>query len=176
MERLTRPFRGSEGTVLDIGAHHGFFSIHLLAHWPEAICHAFEPIAGNAKHIPDDPHIILHRQAVSANYGELKLVCRGNSGMWSAIADDHKPLATRTVKAISIRHILRSLCSVEILKMDVECYELKLIRAAGELLHKVKCFVLEDHTGRATPLLEALGFKVAYRAYDSQNHPILVRE
>lgn len=178
MAKLTERFRGQPGIVVDIGAHHGIFSQHLLTQWPEAECHLFEPIEENSREIPRDDRLVVWKCAVAGGYDtkQLTLYRTGNSGMWSADAQG-KFYEARIVPAIGIHNLFTKLKSIQILKMDVEGYEWELLyNAYSSLSHFVEVLVLEDHSGDSTRIAEQAGFEVLYQAHDSTSHPIMVRK
>ena len=157
--------------IVDLGANLGFFSIAMLARYPQAALTAFEP---------DNQNLALLRQALEANglqsrvdlieacahteNGTLEFV--GGQGCMSHVSFGEESLPTSSVPA---RDVFPFLSQVDLLKMDIEGAEWKLLADERFAEARPRAMVLEYHSiecpgdnpkQEATARLTELGYEV----------------
>lgn len=135
--------------ALDVGAHHGDSTLDVLAAFPAAMVHAFEPDADNhaaavVKLAGHAGRAVLHRAALSDRDGTATLRVNSHDGThslldigaqryWGAWAG---PVGEADVPTAT----LDSFCAVagieriDLLKMDIQGAELSALRGASGLL------------------------------------------
>jgi FkbM family methyltransferase len=175
-------------TVVDIGAHKGFFSVwaglqmlggNLLAFEPDP--HNFGQLVRNVSQLPSDIKVTSKRRAVSAAGGTRLLhripTLSGKHSLYEErSAERAKAAAVSTGRSIpvqtySLEEALAGCTSVDLLKLDVEGSEYELLLESPDpVFRKVHRIVLEydpshplDPDTKWTVLfarLEALGFQV----------------
>jgi FkbM family methyltransferase len=144
-------------TAIDVGAHIGFFTMHMAARVGEAgRVYAFEPFAPNAELLERSiaenrfaTRVEFQRAAVGATSGTATLtfpVETLNSGGAYLLCDGTTPLTgnlTTTVPLMSLDNLdLRR--PVRLIKMDVEGAEPQVIRGAARLLREDRPVILTE--------------------------------
>lgn len=146
---------------LDVGAHHGYFSI-LAADCvgPEGSVHAFEPTPGTyarlAQNTRQFPCVTTHNSAVGERAGQLTLRDYGeafaafNSAFPPRMDQGARPvLQEHVVPQVSLDDFCRShAVTPDFIKVDVESMELQVVRGMTEILR----------TRRPTVMLEVGDF------------------
>jgi FkbM family methyltransferase len=146
--------------ILDVGAHHGWF-FHCWLDWcPQAEVHAFEPTAESFAQMQalygHDRRAHLVPQAVGSQPGELKLhilsdsqvsnsLLKPNSDSWRDIHYTTGAISERTVPVTTLDTYCSSqaIGSVHLLKIDVQGYELEVLRGAVQTLPRVSYVFVE---------------------------------
>jgi FkbM family methyltransferase len=170
--------RHEHPVILDCGANIGISVLNYKRHFPKAKIVAFEP----------DPEFapVLHRNlqkngaadvevveaAVWMEDGEAKWYCEGIDGS-KLVASDQADTRTVTVRTIDLAHYLTD--EVDLIKLDIEGAEYRVVTALGDKLRVVRNMAIECHVHFAdvTPLasmlatLTAAGFKVAVNSLSS---------
>lgn len=175
----------SRRRLLDVGALHGIFSLVFAAGRPDAEALAIEPsplafpiLARNAERNPAAPTRALQ---IAAGAAEGTIAMRLDWHHLEAVSADEA--SAPGVLTIPVRP-LDAICAVEgfipdVIKIDVEGYELEAIRGAVRLLGQVR----PDLFIEAHPLhLERLGASMAelfevlrgfgYRVFDIHDRPV----
>ena len=183
--------------ALDVGAHHGDSTLDVLAAFPAAMVHAFEPDADNhaaavVKLAGHAGRAVLHRAALSDRDGTATLRVNSHDGThslldigaqryWGAWAG---PVGEADVPTAT----LASFCAVagieriDLLKMDIQGAELSALRGASGLLARqgigaVLLEVLFQPLYKDQPLFWDIGAYMAshgyglYRLFEPQYHP-----
>lgn len=142
---------GPLGTVLDVGANAGQFSLLCRLVQPQATIHAFEPMARAANRyevvFADQPGITLHRTALGAQAGEtvLHLAARGDSSslMPQAAQADYFPgtgeVGTETIRIarLSDEIAAEDITGPALLKIDVQGFEAEVLKGCEDLLDQI---------------------------------------
>jgi FkbM family methyltransferase len=159
----------AEGTMLDIGANIGRYSMPMALKADHVL--AFEPDPGNyellrkgAKHFPKVKPLLL---AVAARSGELELFqCSGRRGN-SSLARNATAKSETSVKvrAVCLDDYCRDIEKITAIKIDVEGAELEVFLGGQETLNKHSPVIsLETHAGiderGLTELIRTLGYTV----------------
>ena len=144
---------------LDIGAHVGLWSMHLVKLF--AALHAFEPVPRHAEIFPHNVaarNVTLHRVALGARTGTVSLAvpadCTGNAQVLDARLVRRGSGAARDIwHGVPMRTLDSfGLVRADFVKIDVEGYELPVVQGARETL--LRC--------RPNLVLEQKGNEAAY--------------
>jgi FkbM family methyltransferase len=137
-----RSLREAPRTIVDIGAHAGFFSWAARREFPGATIHAYEPnpavrkfLQPNARHA----NVIVHDEAVGENDGTVRLDV-GEQSVLTRVAAGGLP-----VRQTAFREVVRRLGgSIDLVKMDCEGAEWGILqdRAAWQ---SVRWLTMEYH-------------------------------
>ncbi len=160
--------------VLDVGAFVGFYTIasaylvgthgrvYAIEPNPEALTALYTNIKLN-----NLSNVVLYPIAISDKHGTCPLYV-GRYGAVSSLLPEHTSRYTdiesqRSVKCITMSALLRSVGSVDILKIDVEGAEYSILKEARDELWRARTLVVEVHTHMVDPsdlehLLYSLGF------------------
>ena len=157
------------GTVVDIGANRGQFSLAVRRWAPKAMVIAFEPLSGPAarfqKVFQGDPNVRFHQSAIGPE--------TGTATMHVAAADDSSSLLpisqvqqrlfpgtgevrTETIKMGRLADFVAAedVIAPALLKLDVQGFELEALRGCEDLMEcftcvYVECSFVELYTGQA---------------------------
>jgi FkbM family methyltransferase len=128
-------------TVVDVGAHHGQFSLLARRLWPDARIHAFEPLTGDHydRLFARDAKVRLYRCALGEVPGtvEMNVAGRDDSSSLLPISENQVRFAPGTqavrrqpVKVERLDAVLPEIEPPALLKIDVQGYETWVIRGA----------------------------------------------
>lgn len=158
-------------TAVDVGAHIGLWTFHLAKEF--AFVHAFEPVLEHRecfdRNVNAD-NVTLHSYALEDSEGMLEMTrYPGNSGhshvSATAIVGDGELVFGRTLDSFE-------LTEVDLIKIDCEGFELKVLKGAVETLQRYRpTIIVEQKPGNgsrygygdtaALPWLEKMGAKMA---------------
>lgn len=154
LARLTTVPLPPRPVVVDGGANKGRVTQRLLAALPGCRVEAFEPLPRLArklaKRFRDDPRVTVHAQALGEAAATLPLTVLSRPTLSSlrtptGIRDkyaDQTLLVTETVDVAVVR-LDAAVSRVDVLKLDVQGYELPALRGAAGLLSEVTAVVAE---------------------------------
>jgi len=154
-EKEFRFFTGmihNHGAILDIGANIGIMTVVLAKKYPSSTVYSFEPIPGNCaalKKVIDFyqlSNIKIFETALGNNDGEIKMIMpvindarmQGLSHVLEAEAADEKAGDVFIVPLHKLDHLtdLQQIEKVAAIKIDVENFELNVLKGAESLLKK----------------------------------------
>lgn len=141
--------------IVDGGAHRGHTVARFLELFPQASVVAFEPQADAARDLrarfPGDPRLTVHHAALAAEPGLLDFGRLANDQASSLlpVSDQNRQIhgphldrvASERVAAVPLRHAVSQ--PIDVLKLDLQGFELEALRGAGELLADVKLILTE---------------------------------
>jgi FkbM family methyltransferase len=156
-------------TVVDIGANRGQFALVARHCFPEARILSFEPLPGPSRTFQrvfaGDPSVILHPVAIGPERGEttIHLSARDDSSSLLPISSLQNTLfpgtaeagtATVTVGPLSDFVAAEEIEPPALLKLDVQGFELQVLRGCEDLLDRfalvyAECSFVELYLGQA---------------------------
>jgi FkbM family methyltransferase len=144
-EPLFRPMRLR--TFVDVGANRGYFSLLARHLFPGATIHAFEPLPAPADVYQaifgGDANCTLHRCALGEAAGSVEMHVAGADHSSSLLpigalqtqwAPQTAELRLERVKVARLDDVIRGVEADALLKIDVQGYELSVLKGAGSLL------------------------------------------
>ena len=143
-------------TIIDAGANVGISAVWLCAHHPGAVLHAFEPEAENfellAANLSGLENSSAHRVAVGEREGSARLFVAEHGAMHS-LADAAVGEETAEVRVIRLADYLSEagIEHVDLLKLDVEGFEMEALRGLVERLPDVSVIAGEVHENVVEP-------------------------
>jgi len=187
--------------VFDIGAHHGWF-FHCWLDWcPNAEVHAFEPFPPSYQAILRqygvDPRVSLRQTGVGATVGEQTFYVLNestvsnsflvpNREVWESVRYNTGLVTETTVPVTTIDAYVdqQHVEQIYLVKIDVQGYEMHVLRGAEQSLPKIEHIFVEAGIQRlyegaprfsdAFEFLTARGFHLmAMRAWHRGNHVLM---
>jgi len=159
--------------ILDAGANIGMASLWLRARYPTAELHCFEPASENfdllRQNVAGLPRTYCVHAALGAAVGELRLAMPGSHSDNRIVAEatgaDTEVVQCTTGAAYLERMGLEC---VDLLKIDVEGYEIEVVRGFAPFLARVRAIVGEVHERLVDQhafysLLEENGYSIVAR-------------
>lgn len=149
-----------EHTVLDIGAHNGWF-FHCWQDWcPQAQIHAFEPYPESFQTAQrlygHDPRVRLNQVGVGEAPGELAFNVLGDSKVsnsflppqsdtWEKVGYETGEVSQITVPVATVDQYasVNHIDNIYLIKIDVQGYEMHVLRGAEETLEKAQYILVE---------------------------------
>jgi len=141
---------------VDIGGNVGDYSAELLRCFPEVDLHVFEPATSNIaklrQRFPAEAKVSLRQAALSDVPGRMTLFSdKDGSGMASLVRRELNHLRIsfepmEEVEVVRFEDYWRGVLGgrpIDIVKIDVEGYELMVIRGFGEAIQQVKVLQFE---------------------------------
>jgi FkbM family methyltransferase len=145
-------------TIVDVGANAGIFTALAAAKWPDATIYAFEPSEHMRKFIAmNNPNGKVNVQPFAVSDRDADDVAfyinpRGeqtNSLLHDAV-DKFKPSNGQPIKVERIRSVTldsfaasHEITNIDVLKVDIQGGESRLLSGAKRLLAKVRCALFE---------------------------------
>lgn len=146
---------GPYATVFDVGAHDGKFALACLEEWPGCEVHSFEPLRGVASRLPERWH--WHRLALGSGAGTVTMN-RNEFRPASSIlpmTDLHRQAFPYTADSERVDVEIARLDELPflwpylpapiLLKLDVQGYELEVLKGAGSYLSSFAAVVVETN-------------------------------
>jgi len=142
--------------VLDAGANVGATGIWWLAHLPGATLHCFEPEPANfallEANLSPYPRVGLHQAALGCEEGTARLTVAAHGAMHT-LADESLGSRHIEVPLWRLDRFLEreGLRRVDLLKLDVEGFEIEVLRGLGDRLADVGVIAGEVHEDWVDP-------------------------
>jgi FkbM family methyltransferase len=140
--------------AVDIGAHVGLWARVLCDHFSRVL--AFEPVFTDCfrRNLEDKSNVTLYPVALSDRSGSVEMeVNEGNSGsthVASVPTGRGETVPTATLDSYG-------LADVDLIKIDVEGWEYRVLRGAGETLLRCRPVVIFEHKGHEKAYQETQG-------------------
>jgi FkbM family methyltransferase len=147
----------AKGVFFDVGAHVGLVSFSVASQAGDVRAHAFEPHPRNAeqfrrnKELNPNTEVTFNEVAVGTQQGYVTLGSAGGSTMHYVLPEDldEEATDTRRVSVTTLDRYAREhgIDFVDVMKLDVEGYEIQVLEGASELLSagRIGCIVTEIH-------------------------------
>jgi FkbM family methyltransferase len=175
-------FGADFASVLDVGGHHGQFTLFALERFPRASIVTFEPQAEGAAKIREvtagEPRVRLENFALGAEPGsaELNISKRSDSSSLLPIGSGQveafpgtQATSTETIQIETLDNLLpEAPAAPALLKIDVQGFELDVLRGAERTLKSideifVECSFVELYSGQ--PLIGEIVAHLAERGF-----------
>lgn len=182
IEHQSVDFGADFKTVLDVGGHHGQFTLYALERFPSAKLITFEPQASGAELIATvtagEPRVRIENYALGAEPGtaELNISKRSDSSSLLPIGEGQttafpgtETASTETIKVETLDNLLPDAPErPALLKIDVQGFELDVLRGAERTLTEidevfVECSFVELYDGQ--PLIGEIVAHLAKRGF-----------
>jgi FkbM family methyltransferase len=148
LQRLQRAGFAADA-VIDVGAYRGDFAATVLEVWPNASVTCFEPLPGRSAQIRDrfrNKRVAVHAGLLGAASGEAVALSVAETA--SSVLLEHAaqrferiPMVTRALDDLVAEGSLAPRC--DLLKLDVQGYELAVLRGAEVLLQHTSAILIE---------------------------------
>ena len=135
--------RGNPSIIFDVGAHHGQTTLHFRKAFPTASIHSFEPAAENFEKLKANTKgkrkIRINKLALG-NAQTLVNMNIGNSDLGhQVIRNQNEELDPRKAPSVRMETIdsyikANKINRIDLLKIDVEGYEIEVLKGAKEAL------------------------------------------
>jgi len=143
---LIKKYTPSGGTMLDVGGNIGSITVPLAEHvGPKGVVHIFEPspkffniVTKNIALNNFSDRVTAHQVALGAKVGTVHLN--------ESVADDttnHIATTGTAVPQNTLDSFTNTLSQIDFLKIDVEGYELEVLKGATATLAKTNCLYIE---------------------------------
>jgi FkbM family methyltransferase len=140
---LTRIGLSKPTVVFDVGAHLGQTSLHFRKCFPSASIHSFEPVFENFKELQSNTR---HKKKIHTNYLALGAskdtvkMAKGSSNQTHQVdCNNGKSLKNESTPSVRMETIdsymlQHQIPQIDLLKIDVEGYELEVLRGANHAI------------------------------------------
>ena len=163
----------NRGTFLDIGAHLGFYSLPLSGRFDK--CIAFEPsdfqfelLTKNIE-LNNIKNVIPLKLGLGATEEEKVFYVTGNSGGTNTLLKNkfsESPMSTYKIQVRALDSFGYS--NVNLIKIDVEGWEVEVLKGSLETIHKSSPYILievweePDRRREVEQLLDKLNYEIKY--------------
>ena len=173
--------------VIDGGANKGVYINRYLHEYPDAIIHAFEPQISCYEYLVgafgDNDRVVLNNVALGEKSGENEVIYCNYGEQTSSLLEWDTPQAELytdnvqmkmidkyPVKVVTISEycMVNWIKEIELIKLDLQGYEMRALKGAGDMLFFTRYILLEltyipKYVGQSTPQeIEELLFKYGF--------------
>jgi FkbM family methyltransferase len=156
----------SDGVFMDVGANMGEFAVAMAVKKPGARVLAIEPNPGirpllqNNIEANDLTNVSVFELALGDKVGTQELYSSGDSALVSCVAftPAHQPIESIEVVTLDELFASQNLTRLDLLKIDVEGYELKVLSGAKQTLARYRPHIILEVNAITS---QAAGFDVA---------------
>lgn len=139
------------GTIIDIGAHVGVWTIYMAKKYPQAKIYAVEPVPYNyanlVQNLADNgiTNVAVVRGAITGDGRNVTINTELSNGGSSSIYNNNYAKSHIDVESMTLTALIESIGSetIDLVKMDVEGAEYEILPAAP--LGRIKRLVLDLH-------------------------------
>ena len=150
-----------EGFMLDIGANIGSHCVQFNHHFPNIEIHAFEPYLENYQLLLQNTKQYKNTKCFNVGVGSRDSVVSFTDGHYNnSVVVQITPNSDNHNIVLALDNLL-FLKPIKFIKIDIEGHELSAFEGMKNLLitHKPTIWA-EDHSGKAIPFLEELGYQI----------------
>ena len=143
--------------IWDIGAHQGETAIYFAKNFPQSIIRSFEPVSSNYDLLVQNcrklENFYGHNFALGEEYKTTKISLQGASVIHSLRDDLNKPTVddsnSEVIEVKPIDYVLNEFetTTIDLLKIDVEGYEIQVLEGARQALAEKKINFIYLETG-----------------------------
>ncbi len=175
-----RQYLHEESNVLDIGAHVAYHTVSLAKLCPAGKVYAFEP---NRSVLPfaemnirenGCDNVILYPVAVSDNDGESYFTENPNTFLNSLTSDETGAL----VKTIAVDSLMSTLPKIDLIKIDVEGFEIPALKGAFKLIKRDRPTIVieiwEHKVAEYIKYLSSIGYALIFTGSGSDENYVAV--
>lgn len=149
---------GPSSNCVDVGAHLGFQLSRYLHYAPQGRHAAFEPVPRKATWLRRKfPEVTIHQAAVGNAPGTSSFFIDGQASAYSGLSRGREQVATLEEIKVQLLRLddVFAHAHVDLLKIDVEGYELAALQGAADVLARCRPFVVFESTQSG---LDAAGY------------------
>ena len=180
-------------TIVDIGANIGFTTLNFATRCRQGCVYAYEPDALNFSKLERNVslnhfhNIFVSRKGMGdfATNVQLMRMNKHHSGMNRVSGTAREDLVSEKIEIVRLDDEVSLLnpVRIDLIKIDVEGYELKVVRGAMETIRKFKPILFIEliegnlrRYGDSSETLVKLVRELGYRAFDARSHQIMEDE
>ena len=157
IEHKNIPLPGDIRTVIDVGSHRGQFAVLALARFPLARVYCFEPLQEPREvlfaAVKDDRErveVFPFAAAAQSSFAQMHVSKAEDSSSLLPIGQTYvtafpgtEAQGTTSVRTVRVDEVIDSVEKPCLMKIDVQGYELEVLKGAEELLPAVKYLLVE---------------------------------
>lgn len=157
-------------TVLDVGANRGDWTALARSIYTQATYVLLEPQIEMAPYL-DRAGETWHNVAAGSENGTLELTIWPDLAGSSFLKPDHHEYRTRPVEVVTIDHLIarEKYAIPELVKLDIQGFELEALRGAASLFGITEAFIIETslYSFRGAPILREIVDFMGERGYET---------
>lgn len=139
------------GVIFDVGANVGQTAYQLVRYFPRAQIHCFEPVGETFQKLSRQygTQVTCHRIALGETHAEMEISTFSDPELnsFSEVRADAVPLGREVVPVDTVDRFCETHCiqRIDVLKMDVQGWEMNVLRGATDMLQKRRVqFILAE--------------------------------
>lgn len=143
-------------TIVDVGAHAGYFTIEAKKHWPDARVLCVEPDISNVQalhqNVKQYGHIYVHRAYIWYSEGDYafarhKVHSSGHVIVPASFKGDVYDVVPLDYKRLTLEELIEPYAAtIDLLKLDCEGAEMDILtHVSDSMLSRIRCIVGERH-------------------------------
>lgn len=137
--------------IFDVGAYIGEFSLEVNKSFKVATVYAFEPVNASYNKFVNATSSIKKIKVFNIALGnesgtvEIPLYKEASINTLKAANYDHSPISSEKITVQRLADFVKdnNIVKIDIFKVDVEGFELEVLKGAGDFLSKVDCIIAE---------------------------------
>jgi len=170
-----------DGAFFDVGSNKGYHSLFVASRFPKCPIYAFEPEAENCCWIRKSvlangfENVEVVEKALNDSVGRFPFHLGYKSGWHSLVKNENSIDEVVEVECVTLDDFARDIETIDVMKLDTEGSELKIIQGGIETLKKTRVVFIE-YDGKAERLEMASFFcKNGFKVDCGHKHHIVAR-